>query len=282
MLDKKKYITLVPVGGLANRMRAIASAVELSRICGCRLNVYWFRDQGLNARFNEIFVSYENDEVKIIEESFMGKILYDRPRRHNLWLPLLPQKLIFSKCIYEDKVREYCNDLSSFKTYATKGKLYVASCYPLIEYGNSLLSSLFIPHETIRETVDSRISGMSDYRIGVHIRRTDNIVSISSSPDELFYSAIDEEIRRNPSVTIYLATDSDNVKTVFRSRYGDRLLTSGSAACRNSLAGISEAVAEMYTLSRMNKIYGSWGSTYSEVAAALGNIPIIMLRKDVV
>lgn len=282
MFERKKDITLIPVGGLANRMRAIASAVELSRICDCRLNVYWFRDMGLNARFSDIFCSYSDADVRIIDETFLNIILYDRPRRHNLWLSLLPQKLLFSKCIYEDKVKKFCNDLSSFKVFVTKGNLYIASCYPLIEYDNCLLSDLFKPHDTICGKVESRISGMSDYKIGVHIRRTDNIVSISSSPDELFYSAIDEEIHKNPSVTIYLATDSDNVKKEFKVRYGDRLFASDSVSCRKSFAGISEAVAEMYTLSKMNKIYGSWGSTYSEVAAALGDIPLVMLRKTLI
>ena len=95
MLGKKRGITLVPVGGLANRMRAIASAVELSRICNCGLNVYWFRDKGLNAHFRDVFCAMEDDRIRIIEENFFNKVLFDRPRKHNLWIPLLPQKFIF-------------------------------------------------------------------------------------------------------------------------------------------------------------------------------------------
>ena len=67
MFERKKDITLIPVGGLANRMRAIASAVELSRICDCRLNVYWFRDMGLNARFGDIFCGMNLDKVNIYD-----------------------------------------------------------------------------------------------------------------------------------------------------------------------------------------------------------------------
>lgn len=280
MLGKKRGITLVPVGGLANRMRAIASAVELSRICNCDLNVYWFRDKGLNAHFRDVFCAMEDDRIRIIEENFFNKVLFDRPRKHNLWIPLLPQKFIFDKCIYENRVKEYCHNISLLESSVNQGELYVASCYPLIEYKNSLLSELFVPEKNINDFVLSRISKMSDYRIGVHIRRTDNTVSIINSPDELFYSAIDEEIRLNPLTTIYLATDSDDVKSTFRKKYGDRLFTSGQTVDRSSLIGISEAVTEMYTLSKMSKIYGSWGSTYSEVAAALGNIPVFMLKKS--
>ena len=54
-MGKNGNITLLPIGGLANRMRAIASAVYLCRLSGSSLNVYWFRDKGLNASFAGIF-----------------------------------------------------------------------------------------------------------------------------------------------------------------------------------------------------------------------------------
>ena len=44
-------IILVPVGGLANRMRAVASAVTLTYRVRRKLEVLWFRDWGLNAPF---------------------------------------------------------------------------------------------------------------------------------------------------------------------------------------------------------------------------------------
>lgn len=278
MADKKS-ITLVPVGGLANRMRAIASAVELSRICNCHLDIFWFRDKGLNCPFHELFCDINSENVTLYEETPVNKIIYDRPRKRNLWIPILAQELIFNECIYEDEVKEYCHNVSYFESSVNRGKLYIASCYPLIEYSDTVLSGLFTPSGNIKPVVASRISDMSEYRIGVHIRRTDNTVSIKNSPDELFYKAIDDEIRNNGSTTIYLATDSEEVKSSFKNKYGTRLFTSSQVVDRNSVSGISEAVSEMYILSMMNKIYGSWGSTYSEVAAALGGIPITILRK---
>ena len=43
---KKKYILLVPVGGLANRMKAIDSAIKLSRKTNSELHIIWFKDRG--------------------------------------------------------------------------------------------------------------------------------------------------------------------------------------------------------------------------------------------
>lgn len=42
-------ITFVPVGGLANRMRAVASAVMLAGKTKSELSIIWFRDWALNA-----------------------------------------------------------------------------------------------------------------------------------------------------------------------------------------------------------------------------------------
>lgn len=278
MFERKKDITLIPVGGLANRMRAIASAVELSRICDCRLNVYWFRDMGLNARFGDIFCGMNLDKVNIYEGDFTDKLLYDRPRKYNLWLSEISQKMFFSRCIYEKEVNSYCRDIERFKKLLCNGNLYISSCYPVIDYPESLLSDIFRPIDEIQTEVMARIARMSDCRIGVHIRRTDHTVAINNSPNELFYAAIDEELLHNETLTIYLATDSEEVKAAFADRYGDKVFYSSIRADRNSISGIREAVVEMYMLSMTDKIFGSCGSSYSEIAAALGGITLKVLK----
>lgn len=277
---KKRKMTLLPIGGLANRMRAIASAVHLCRLSGCSLDVYWFRDKGLNARFGDIFKEIETDKVCIHRDSLFGKLLYDHPRRHNMWIPRVPQKLLFRNRVYDNEINDYERNEDIFMKFLAEGGLYVSSCYPIIDFNTDIFRDLFKPVEEIETKAYSVISNMSDYRIGIHVRRTDHIVSINNSPNELFYQAIDEELNLNNSLSIYLATDSENVKEDFKNKYGNRIFFSTSEADRNSVSGIMDAVAEMYVLSMTNKIYGSYGSSYSEVAAALGGIPLIVLKND--
>lgn len=277
---KKRKMTLLPIGGLANRMRAIASAVHLCRLSGCSLDVYWFRDKGLNARFGDIFKEIETDKVCIHRDSLFGKLLYDHPRRHNMWIPRVPQKLLFRNRVYDNEINDYERNKDIFMKFLAEGGLYVSSCYPIIDFNTDIFRDLFKPVEEIETKAYSVISNMSDYRIGIHVRRTDHIVSINNSPNELFYQAIDEELNLNNSLSIYLATDSENVKEDFKNKYGNRIFFSTSEADRSSVSGIMDAVAEMYVLSMTNKIYGSYGSSYSEVAAALGGIPLIVLKND--
>ena len=48
-------IILEPVGGLCNRMRAIASALSVAKALDRRLWLIWRRDSTLNAAFEELF-----------------------------------------------------------------------------------------------------------------------------------------------------------------------------------------------------------------------------------
>jgi len=79
---------------------------------------------------------------------------------------------------------------------------------------------------------------------------------------------------------VFLATDSEEVKTELRKTFGDCIITPSSKADRDSVAGIQHAVAEMWTLAATDKIYGSAGSTYSTMAAMIGNTPIEILTTD--
>lgn len=50
-----KELTIVPYGGLANRMRAMNSAIEYAKTLNCPLQVVWFCNKELNALFDELF-----------------------------------------------------------------------------------------------------------------------------------------------------------------------------------------------------------------------------------
>ena len=131
----------------------------------------------------------------------------------------------------------------------------------------------------MRRQIDAFAEGFSSHTIGVHIRRTDNKASILQSPTELFVDAIDKEVEQNDDTVIFLATDSEAIKDEMRSRYGRRLLTAGDEADRNSITGIKGGVVDMYTLARTNRIYGSFQSSFSELASQIGGVEVHVLRK---
>lgn len=76
-------ITFVPVGGLANRMRAVASAVALAAKSDSDLSIVWFQDWALNAPFSQLFKPVDRKIACLRDASQLDYALLDRPRSRN-------------------------------------------------------------------------------------------------------------------------------------------------------------------------------------------------------
>ena len=133
---------------------------------------------------------------------------------------------------------------------------------------------MFVPQDDIQNRIDEVVAGFSERTIGVHIRRTDNVVSIQSSPLEKFTSMMDAEIKKNSNTRFYVASDDDEVKKCLKTKYPDRIITLMDDPDRNSLEGMKFAVLDLFCLSKTKKILGSVGSSYSQIAAEIGGIEV--------
>ena len=97
-------ITFVPVGGLANRMRAIDSAIALAQDTNHELQIIWFKDQGLNCSFCDLFQPFSLPGVTVREANKSDLLLQDRPRKKNFYLPALSLSTQYDSKIYEKEV----------------------------------------------------------------------------------------------------------------------------------------------------------------------------------
>lgn len=267
-------LTLVPAGGLANRMKAIVAAHCLCQRTGGNLRVVWFKDWALPARFDDLFEPLAQPGLTLKEATALDLALYDRPRRRNLWLPKLPQRLLFQSSIHENDITPLKNRQFDFDAWA-RGRRCWMSCYQ--EFGqidDALYAAMFRPVGLVAQQVERRVSQFSPYTIGMHIRRTDNVRSIAESPTHLFIEAGRRELAAHADLTIFLATDSEQVKAELRHEFGSRLVTAQEAATRSSVAGIQDGLVDMLTLSRTAHIYGSAGSSFSPTAAKIGGCPL--------
>ena len=267
-------LTLVPVGGLANRMRAIVSAAALTGETGHRLHVVWFKDAGLNCRFDELFCPIGRTDIRLHEATFADFLLHDRPRRKNLWLPGLFQHAAFDARLYE-QAPELApgSPFDAGQWLAGHSRAYIATCYPFHPSPTSLYAALFRPVEAIERQVRTYTERFSAHTVGIHIRRTDNAMSIAHSPLSLFIQAMERELEAHPDTTFFVASDSEADKHTLRTHFGPRILTSSAPADRNSKAGMQQGAVDLFTLSRTGKIFGSCYSSFSEVAAMLRSIP---------
>ena len=278
---RKNEIWFVPVGGLANRMRAIDSAVALSLETHSKLRIIWFKDHGLNCRFDQLFDPFDIPTVSVTEDSWSDLLLYDRPRRKNFFIPRLPQEWLFDSCIYEKQIVQLSHENFDFYNWAVQNdKVYIASFisfYPSDEVRKPF--SIFKPQHNLIREINNRLARLGEHTIGIHIRRTDNAVAIAQSPTQLFIDRMEDELKKNCDTTFYLATDSEEDKKRIIDQFGDRVFFSTQKADRNSVEGIQEALIELYLLSHTRQVLGSVYSSFSEAAAQIGNIPCTALQK---
>ncbi|MDR0604781.1 MAG: glycosyltransferase [Bacteroidales bacterium] len=87
-----KTLLLVTIGGLANRMYAILSAIAFCRDNNIKLKILWLKDRGMGADFTDIFIS----RTEIITPKWYHYLLYDSHRKRNLYILQLWQCLMFN------------------------------------------------------------------------------------------------------------------------------------------------------------------------------------------
>jgi hypothetical protein len=262
-------IILYPIGGLANRMRAIDSAFNLA---GSKKNitVWWIKDKGLNCEFGKLFNSVPSIHDKNKLPLIFNKLLsfYDKNHIAVLFLLKVLERLHILLLLDENTC------LEKEKTNSANSYLFCfirtwEAFYPQEKFH----SELFKLND--KNKLEKELSKINNNTIGVHIRRTDNVWSIKNSPLELFEQKMKKELENNQYANFYLCSDDDNVKHFFQSDFWKNIVKMpDGVVSRNSEDGIIQAACEMYTLSKTNKIIGSYWSSFGEIAARLGNIEI--------
>ena len=275
MTQKQKTLTLVPVGGLGNRIGAISSALCFCREKRRNLDIIWFKDQGLNCNFDKLFfIDPKIRNVTIRNAKVLDFILRDNPRKRNLWITRLFEKCLYNRCIYSDLVIRneqpaYDEQFDSFqKIYLVSWGVYW-KCLNMYQW--------IKPCKTIEEKVKQVTDSFLANTIGIHIRRTDNTASIKYSPTRLFVEMMNKEVENDKNVKFYVASDSIEEKKYLMNLYGDRIITSMKETARNTEEGIINAFVEINILSRTNKIYGGYYSTFAQISAALSDVNFIQL-----
>lgn len=269
-------LLFVPSGGLANRMRAIASAFSLSKKINAKVQVVWFRDWTLNAPFASIFTSISSNLFSIREANIWDKMINDRPRQKNFHFFVIPQSLLYERRIYEKQMAGLKEKGVDFLKWAEGHHCYMSCYHEFGDISDIKYTDLFCPTNDVQNIITCYTDLFSPHTIGIHVRRTDNSQSIAKSPTKLFFDYADKEIALDNRTKIFLATDSETVKDEMINRYGERLITSSSQADRNSITGIQEGLADMWTLSKTARIYGSSGSSFSPMAAKIGGTELVI------
>lgn len=266
-----KQIHIIPIGGLCNRMRAMASGIFLAQKFHLPATIYWNNASGLKADFQDLFQPISLPNVAIVEnKNWIYNVL--NTKGYLLRLPFLhfKGKVLYNFSSYEK------GDITPHINLNDKRDLLLVTCFTMCEHYP--LRELFVPQPEIRERIEEITGKFTENTVGVHIRRTDNYESIRRSPLNLFFEHLEAEIRNDENVMFYVATDSEEVKNDLKQRFPGHILTCDDKADRESLEGMKFAVVDFFCLSKTRKIIGSDFSSYSQLAAEIGGIELQYAR----
>lgn len=189
--------------------------------------------------------------------------------RRNLKIPLLLQRLHYDQVVYGFRKTP---ETSIFSLLRDVGDILLETQHSMCEHYP--LREIFVPRGDIAARIAESTAGFDAHTIGLHIRGTDNVKAREHSTLAKFIARIDSELSINEAATFFLATDEPDVRETLVARYGKRIFYRDNVLSRSSVAGMQDAVADLWCLSRTRLIVGSYWSSYSEIAAEIGGIEL--------
>lgn len=269
-------ITVEPIGGLGNRMRAVESGIALGRELGCAVRVIWTRTPDFGCAFRALF------------SPIAGVPVIERGRWQNRALRRLELRLgCYSRDIRQaemDRLRAGARDreqpvpggpLFDFRALRSERSTLLVTCDGFHDFAGGFAH--FVPVDALRQAVAAQRARFGPRTLGVHVRRTDHLARLRS-PLEAFVERMESERAAQPDTSFYLATDAPEVEAELRRRFGADVLSRPGCLDRSRPAAASDAVIDLWTLAGTEKILGSYFSSFSETAASVGGIPLEIIE----
>jgi len=256
-----KALVFYPQYGLANRLRAIASAKILADYTGRKLMVNWVpAEKECNIAWEDLFVN-QLERYPLPLSSFQNGVnFYDDTGSHDFYWDM-PQLLAQNK---SDVVA-----LRTFRNFRPKG---------MTEEAFKRSKSLFYKSLNPVSVIQKAVSGIQEQYfkdndvVGVHIRRTDYFSYLGQDPKavapiELFIKRMMRILKTNPKAKFFLATDDKNEEKIIKSFLQDAVIVhEKDAVSRLTRNSMQDALIDWLLLSRTSKIVGSYRSSFNEEA----------------
>ena len=270
-------------------MRAIASAVCLSTHLNRKLEVIWIPDSVLGCSFGQLFEPLPS--IRVIQPSKITKHLRQEKRyllnktQNSFKRSVFVTTSSFYKKLMYDRVIEK-DEMGSIQTktlideVAKSHKSLLITNRQFYEDSSSTFYDIFKPIKKLKISIEERTADFNENTIGLHIRRGDHVKSILKSPLSLFEQTIKREIDTNARANFYVASDSIEDKKYLKEAFGSRIVTDFEKTSRDNNAGMQAALVDLYALSKTQKIYGSYWSSFSRVSAEISGIELTFLVKD--
>lgn len=289
--------------GLCNRIQAVEAALALARALDRPLSVIWNLNPELNCRFEDLFVTppgivslqqprrrllkfYSGPLVRIgttdtprttspqvTAKGSLSTVALRGLRRINRWL-LADRR--HERAIYETEIMRMTEAGFDFDTLRECPSVFIRAFTRF--YASRSPVSHLRPTAAIEEQIAQQVTLFPEHVIGLHVRRTDNRLSVGVSTTQQFVANMRDEVARQPLTHFFLSTDDPAEESALRQALPGRILSRPKRTLdRNEPAAIQDALVDLYCLSHTGKVLGSFGSSFSRVAARLGDRELVVV-----
>lgn len=280
-----------PVGGLANKMRHIASAKVLAENMGYDFFICDWIDNSITPGFDTAFNINNDYKIGLVNENVDLKVYYQWVNGAGINIikfsdPKNDNTILSVNGYYDLNVIKKFNNIH----FSGLDIIVILNKPPDLwekEYEH------FLQKIDPIEKIKNKLPTINPNVIGVHIRRGDNALSIKNSPthrfitffdqhknDEIFLSTDDKELEDQ------IKSDYDNVfvnekvgfhdsKTIIRSDI--RTTVDSTKSKEDLIRSLEEAVIDLYTLSKCRTIYGSSDSSFTQMASKINKSNLIII-----
>lgn len=235
-------LTIEVLAGMANRLRALISAICLAEDLDRNLRVIWSaNDPACMARFETLWDRSTLPRWVTVD---MGPL--ERPG-----------VMVLSPADMEEYVKR--GDTRPIRSY---GHFHQTDMPRWLTYLRKLRPSIQLQAQMNVSAV------FSSPRVGIHIRRGDHMKARQFSP----LSAFIEAMKKHPDTTQFLvATDDAVERRALESEFPGRVWFPAATLSRMTQKGMQDAMLDFIGLSRCETILGSYDSSFSQLAALYGN-----------
>lgn len=275
---REGLITLIPAGGIAKRIRVVASMIQMALEYERPLEIVWFTSDVMPCTSDRLFtLSPQLSDNRItIRQAHWSDYLFTLPPSRDNFFVSLPFTLVrYDRIFNQTNFRSlFFTEQEKFKELMEKKheRLVICTSDELYTYPNM--------YRRIEATVEvnnvrrSRMSGWGDKVVGIHINRQNEGASFHESPTELFIKRMQKMVEQDDQVQFFIATTSKDEKERLATLFRDRIFVPYSTPDTFSLKGAIQSLGELLALSYTKSILTTPGSSFSEVAAEIGQVPI--------
>jgi len=258
----KNSIISVSQGGLSNRMICLINSMKISDVTGRELLLFWSKDKSCNCNFKDLF---ENNIREVSKEELKEVIVSKDYEIYHKDLKNLKNK---KGCILIDNAKfiAFLREEVRFRTKEIPEELREEF---IIHLKKIKIKEEFLK---IAEEFSKRFS---ENTIGIHIRKGDyktlkgGVAKVSN--DELYIEIMNKELKENPDTNFFLSTEEEETEKKFKDIFKDKIITYPKKTKeRGDEGAVKEALIEFLLLSKTKKIYGTFESTFSQLASLYG------------